>query len=134
MADGAADRGAARTVLRSPVAWAVTGFMGLQSLQAYALIGWIPTIYRDRGMSAEAGGAMLGRAHDRRGRRLIDVGVLEKAQRELLAQQAPRRHVEALLGHEAVADESDEEGGVMLAGQTAAPAQWAATTPSTASP
>ena len=58
-ADGAADRGAARTVLRSPVAWAVTGFMGLQSLQAYALIGWIPTIYRDRGMSAEAGGAML---------------------------------------------------------------------------
>ncbi|WP_139286320.1 MFS transporter [Tsukamurella tyrosinosolvens] len=44
-ADGAADRGAARTVLRSPVAWAVTGFMGLQSLQAYALIGWIPTIY-----------------------------------------------------------------------------------------
>ncbi|WP_415676083.1 MFS transporter [Tsukamurella hominis] len=58
-ADGADARGAARTVLRSPVAWAVTGFMGLQSLQAYALIGWIPTIYRDRGMSAEAGGAML---------------------------------------------------------------------------
>lgn len=57
--DGADARGAARTVLRSPVAWAVTGFMGLQSLQAYALIGWIPTIYRDRGMSAEAGGAML---------------------------------------------------------------------------
>lgn len=58
-ADGADARGAARTVLRSPVAWAVTGFMGLQSLQAYALIGWIPTIYRDREMSAEAGGAML---------------------------------------------------------------------------
>ena len=46
-------------MLRSPVAWAVTGFMGLQSLQAYALIGWIPTIYRDRGLSAETGGAML---------------------------------------------------------------------------
>ncbi len=58
-ADGADARGAARTVLRSPVAWAVTGFMGLQSLQAYALIGWIPTIYRDRGLSAETGGAML---------------------------------------------------------------------------
>ena len=77
---------------------------------------------------------MLGRADDRRGSRLIDVGVLEKAQRELLTQQAPRRHVEALLGHEAVADESDEEGGVMLAGQAAEPAQWAATTCSTASP
>lgn len=58
-ADGAAERGAARTVLRSPVAWAVTGFMGLQSLQAYALIGWVPTIYRDRGLSAETAGAML---------------------------------------------------------------------------
>lgn len=57
--DGAAGRGAARSVLRSPVAWAVTGFMGLQSLQAYALIGWIPTIYRDRGLSAETGGTML---------------------------------------------------------------------------
>ncbi|KXO94138.1 hypothetical protein AXK56_21345 [Tsukamurella pulmonis] len=57
--DGAAETGAARTVLRSPVAWAVTGFMGLQSLQAYALIGWIPTIYRDRGLSAQTGGAML---------------------------------------------------------------------------
>lgn len=58
-ADGAAGPGAAATVLRSPVAWAVTGFMGLQSLQAYALIGWIPTIYRDRGLSAGTSGAML---------------------------------------------------------------------------
>ncbi|GAA1080083.1 MFS transporter [Tsukamurella spumae] len=57
--DGADAPGAVRTVLRSPVAWAVTGFMGLQSLQAYALIGWIPTIYRDRGASAETAGAML---------------------------------------------------------------------------
>lgn len=57
--DGAAEPGAARTVLRSPIAWAVTGFMGLQSLQAYALIGWIPTIYRDRGLSAQTAGAML---------------------------------------------------------------------------
>ncbi len=57
--DGADARGAMATVLSSPVAWAVTGFMGLQSLQAYALIGWIPTIYRDRGLSAETAGAML---------------------------------------------------------------------------
>ncbi len=58
-ADGAAVSGTVAVVLRSPIAWAVTGFMGLQSLQAYALIGWIPTIYRDRGLSAETGGAML---------------------------------------------------------------------------
>jgi CP family cyanate transporter-like MFS transporter len=51
--------GAGRAVLRSPVAWAVTGYMGLQSLQAYAMIGWIPTIYRDRGLSAEVGGSLL---------------------------------------------------------------------------
>lgn len=51
--------GAARAVWRSPVSWAVTGFMGLQSLQAYALIAWIPTIYRDRGLSAETGGSLL---------------------------------------------------------------------------
>lgn len=56
---GAGDGAGVRAVLRSPVAWAVTGFMGLQSLQAYALIAWIPTIYRDRGLSAETGGAVL---------------------------------------------------------------------------
>lgn len=58
-AAGASEPGVARVVLRSPVAWAVTGFMGLQSLQAYALIAWVPTIYRDRGVSAETAGAML---------------------------------------------------------------------------
>lgn len=46
-------------VLRSPIAWAITGFMGLQSLLAYAMIGWLPTIFRERGMSAERGGLLL---------------------------------------------------------------------------
>lgn len=46
-------------VLRSPVAWAVTGFMGLQSLLAYSMIAWLPTIYRDRGVSAESAGLVL---------------------------------------------------------------------------
>ena len=46
-------------VLRSPVAWAVTGFMGLQSLLAYSMIAWLPTIYRDRGLSAENAGLLL---------------------------------------------------------------------------
>ncbi len=46
-------------VLRSPVAWAITGFMGLQSLLAYSMIAWLPTIYRDRGMTAERAGLLL---------------------------------------------------------------------------
>ncbi|MDI9893327.1 hypothetical protein QM797_01185 [Rhodococcus sp. IEGM 1381] len=46
-------------VLRSPTAWAVTGFMGLQSLLAYSMIAWLPTIYRDRGQTAESAGLLL---------------------------------------------------------------------------
>lgn len=46
-------------VLRSPVAWAVTAFMGVQSLMAYSLIAWLPTIYQDRGVDAAAAGLLL---------------------------------------------------------------------------
>ncbi|MDJ0362274.1 MFS transporter [Rhodococcus sp. H29-C3] len=46
-------------VLRSQVAWAITGFMGLQSLLAYSMIAWLPTIYRDRGLTAESAGLLL---------------------------------------------------------------------------
>lgn len=47
------------SVLRSPVTWAITGFMGLQSLLAFGLIGWLPTIYRDRGLAPEQAGLVL---------------------------------------------------------------------------
>ncbi|GAA5043420.1 MFS transporter [Nocardia callitridis] len=46
-------------VLRSSITWAITGFMGLQSLLAYAMIAWLPTVYRDRGLSAEQAGLVL---------------------------------------------------------------------------
>lgn len=46
-------------VLRSPVAWAVTAFMGVQSLMAYSLIAWLPTIYQDRGVDPAAAGLLL---------------------------------------------------------------------------
>jgi cyanate transporter len=45
---------------RSPLAWQVTGFMGLQSLLAYVTSGWLPTICQDRGLSEAAGGYALG--------------------------------------------------------------------------
>lgn len=40
--------------LRSPVAWAVTAFMGLQSLTFYLIINWMPSIELDRGIAADA--------------------------------------------------------------------------------
>ncbi|WP_067817745.1 MFS transporter [Nocardia inohanensis] len=46
-------------ILRSPTAWTVTGFMGIQSLLAYSLISWLPTIYRERGLGAGQAGLVL---------------------------------------------------------------------------
>ncbi|BDH16269.1 CynX/NimT family MFS transporter [Streptomyces hygroscopicus] len=41
---------------RSPLAWQVTFFMGSQSLVAYVIIAWMPTIFTDHGMGkGEAG-------------------------------------------------------------------------------
>lgn len=41
---------------RSRLAWAMAGYFGLQSLQAYVIFGWLPQILVDEGMSSEAGG------------------------------------------------------------------------------
>ncbi|CAN5182175.1 MFS transporter [soil metagenome] len=41
------------TQLRRPVAWAVTGFMGLQSLTFYLIITWMPSIELSRGIGTE---------------------------------------------------------------------------------
>ncbi len=41
---------------RDPLAWQVTGFMGLQSSLAYITFGWLPVVLQSRGLSAvEAG-------------------------------------------------------------------------------
>lgn len=50
---------AAGSLLRSPLAWQVTAFMGLQSLLAYVVFGWMPTIAQDRGLDATAAGLVL---------------------------------------------------------------------------
>ncbi|TYB40926.1 CynX/NimT family MFS transporter [Actinomadura chibensis] len=52
-------RGAAARVWRSPLAWHVTVFMGLQSLLAYVSLGWLPTICQDRGMDETSAGYVL---------------------------------------------------------------------------
>ena len=44
---------------QDPLAWMVTGFMGLQSLGYYSCLAWIPTLLQDHGMSAGQAGWML---------------------------------------------------------------------------
>lgn len=44
---------------RSPVAWALAVYFGMQSTSAYVIIGWLPQIYRDAGLSAEEAGVLF---------------------------------------------------------------------------
>jgi CP family cyanate transporter-like MFS transporter len=44
---------------RSPVAWSLTIFMGVQSLEFYAIVTWLPTILHDRGTPSETAGFLL---------------------------------------------------------------------------
>jgi CP family cyanate transporter-like MFS transporter len=48
-----------RALMHDPVAWAVTCFMGIQSLGYYAFVAWLPTLLQDHGMSAGKAGWML---------------------------------------------------------------------------
>jgi CP family cyanate transporter-like MFS transporter len=45
---------------RQGITWQVTLFMGTQSLLYYATLSWLPTIFRDRGVSATDAGDLLG--------------------------------------------------------------------------
>ncbi len=51
-----------RGLWRDPLAWCVSGFMGVQSFGFYALFSWLPTILRSHGMSATHAGWMLSYA------------------------------------------------------------------------
>ncbi|MGH3318786.1 MAG: CynX/NimT family MFS transporter [Streptosporangiaceae bacterium] len=48
-----------RHVLRDPQAWAVTVYMGMQSLVFYVLLSWVPEIAVARGYDQATGGLML---------------------------------------------------------------------------
>jgi len=52
-------RAAGAGVHRHALAWQVGMFMGLQSLSYYATLSWLPTLFRDRGVSAAAAGGLL---------------------------------------------------------------------------
>jgi len=46
-------------LLRDPLAWQVTLYMGLQSSLAYIVFGWVPSILISRGLSATEAGLLL---------------------------------------------------------------------------
>jgi MFS transporter, CP family, cyanate transporter len=56
---GPAGRRGALAMGRHALAWQVTAFMGLQSLTYYAALSWLPTLFRDRGVSAVHAGDLL---------------------------------------------------------------------------
>lgn len=49
-----------RTAATSPLAWWLALFFGVQSLQAYAVFGWLPEVFREAGVSAQTAGLLLG--------------------------------------------------------------------------
>ncbi|MGY2078902.1 CynX/NimT family MFS transporter [Modestobacter sp. SYSU DS0657] len=49
-----------RSLTRSPLAWTMAAFFGLQSMQAYVIVGWTAQYLRDQGMSAAAAGSLVG--------------------------------------------------------------------------
>ncbi|GEN83930.1 MFS transporter [Sporosarcina luteola] len=52
-------KGKANSLLRSPIAWAVTFFMGLQSMLFYSTSAWLPEMLISTGMTAEKAGWMF---------------------------------------------------------------------------
>jgi MFS transporter, CP family, cyanate transporter len=52
-------RGGGAPLRRSALAWAVSGFFGIQSMAFYASLSWIPSILEDGGWSSEAAGGLL---------------------------------------------------------------------------
>ena len=54
-----AETGTPLPLWRDRLAWQVTAFMGLQSLLAYVVFGWLPTICQDRGLSEAHAGLVL---------------------------------------------------------------------------
>jgi MFS transporter, CP family, cyanate transporter len=51
--------GAAKPVWRSPLAWQIAAFMGLQSLYYYVFIAWIPAFLADHGVPPSESGLYL---------------------------------------------------------------------------
>lgn len=51
---------AGQSLLRSPLAWTVTLFFGCQAFLAYIVMGWLPEVFIDSGVSKTDAGLLLG--------------------------------------------------------------------------
>lgn len=49
-----------RSLLRSPLAWVITCYFGLQALIAYVVMGWLPEVFKGAGMDSASAGLWLG--------------------------------------------------------------------------
>ncbi|MEZ0339313.1 CynX/NimT family MFS transporter [Mycobacterium sp. pV006] len=49
-----------RSLLRNRLAWTVTLFFGCQSFLAYIVMGWLPQVFIDNGISATQAGLLVG--------------------------------------------------------------------------
>jgi CP family cyanate transporter-like MFS transporter len=107
------EEGGGRPLRGDALAWQVTAFFGLQSLSFYAVLSWLPTIYRDAGYSAVAAGAVLS------GSALVQIPVTLLLPRFASRARTQRPHALA-----ATAATAAGLAGV-LAAPTAAPYLWA---------
>jgi CP family cyanate transporter-like MFS transporter len=57
---GGGPPGTGRSLLRSPLAWMVTLFFGLQAFIAYVVMEWLPQVLMDAGVSQRDAGLLLG--------------------------------------------------------------------------
>jgi CP family cyanate transporter-like MFS transporter len=57
---GGGPAGTGRSLLRSPLAWMVTLFFGLQAFIAYVVMEWLPQVLMDAGVSQRDAGLLLG--------------------------------------------------------------------------
>ena len=55
---GQEERKTSQQLWRSPLAWKVTIFMGLQSLIYYSVVAWIPEIIQEKGLTSSTAGWM----------------------------------------------------------------------------
>lgn len=47
-------------IWKSPITWAIVGFFGLQSMNFYSILNWLPSILTSKGFSVTQAGSLLG--------------------------------------------------------------------------
>ncbi|MCP2169781.1 MFS transporter [Goodfellowiella coeruleoviolacea] len=58
-AAGAPAAAAPQRITRSPTAWALAVYFGLQATAAYVIMGWLPQVFRDAGLPAQTAGLLF---------------------------------------------------------------------------